>query len=85
MPVEVVATAPPVKLYAVSMPLKAGPIKVFEYDNDADGQRQLANLIRGERVLAVILGHQVQVESASVVDLDFGNAKVSQRTVLPDP
>jgi hypothetical protein len=69
----------PAKLYATSVPLKGGPVKVLEYDHTPEGHRQLANLIRGERVVAVVLGHRVQIEATSVVDLDIGGMTVTDR------
>ncbi len=78
-----VLPAPPVaRLYAFAMPLKGGIAKVFGYDETEAGLRDLANLIRGERVLAVVRGHKVNVEAATTVALEFNGQTIIDRVKL---
>ena len=67
------------KLYATTVPIKGGPVKILEYDHSPEGHRQLANLIRGERVIGVVLGHRVNIETASVIEMQIGDAEVVDR------
>jgi hypothetical protein len=69
-------------LFAFSLPLKSGRPKVFMYENNDQGRSQLANLIRGENVLAVIHGTQVEIESASVVGLIVDQHKIVHKTLI---
>lgn len=70
-------------LYAVSVPTRGGLPQVFQYDNNEDGHRELANLVRGETVLAVIVGHRVPIEKNSVVELAIQGNPVTNRITLP--
>ncbi len=69
-------------LFAFSLPLKSGKPKVFMYENTDQGRAQLANLIRGENVLAVVHGTQVEFESASVVGLTVDSHKIVHKTLI---
>jgi hypothetical protein len=68
-------------LFAMSAPRKGGVPMVHQYEDNDAGHRELANLIRGEIVLAVVKGHQVEFEHASVVAL-LG-AEISVRLTTP--
>jgi hypothetical protein len=68
-------------LFAMSVPRRSGPPMVHQYPNDPAGHNELSNLIRGEVVLAVVLGHKVEFEHSSVVDLTGDGVMVTNRTV----
>jgi len=70
------------KLFAMSAPRKGGVPMVHEYEDDDSGHRELANLIRGEIVLAIVKGHQVEFEHASVVALLGAEISVKLTTQL---
>ncbi len=75
---------PTQRLYAFSQPLKGGGgPRVFIYEDTENGRKELANLIRGERVHKVVLGHEIPFESASVVELQLPDQTLVNRTVIP--
>ncbi len=76
--------APPAKLHAFTVPIKGGVPKVFVFDESPDGLHELANLIRGERVLAVVRGHKVNVEAASTVALEVQGQRILDRIPLSE-
>ncbi len=80
-PVECVESP---KLYVVSVPKRGGTPRCGEYENTPAGHRELASLVRGERVLCVVLGHQVKFEHASVVELATDGVTVTEKLILPE-
>jgi hypothetical protein len=72
----------PAMLYAVSVPRRGGLPLISQYENNEDGLHELANLVRGENVLAVFVGHRVQVEATNVVELNIKGKPVADRIVL---
>ncbi len=82
-PPPVVFEEPP-KLFTMSVPKRGGTPRCGEYENNPAGHRELASLVRGERVLCVVLGHQVKFEHASVVELASDGVTVTEKLVLPE-
>jgi hypothetical protein len=69
-------------IFALSVPPKGGPPMVHRYANDDQGHRELANLVRGELILALIIGHEIEFEHASVVALLGHDVAVKSTTLL---
>ncbi len=75
---------PPARLYAFSLTIRGGSPRVFDYDNTPQGQVALANLVRDERVLSVVLGHVVEIESASTVEMQLPVERIVHRVTNED-
>ncbi len=91
MPIEAFAptpeptpAVPPARLYAFSITRRGGSPRVFDYDNTSEGQVALANLIRDERVLKVVLGYPVEVEQASTVEMQLPAERLVHRVTNDD-
>lgn len=76
--------APPAKLHAFTVPTKGGVPKVFAFDETPDGLHELANLIRGERVLAVVRGHRVAFDAEASVALELQGQIIVDRIKLQE-
>ena len=76
--------AAPAKIYAFAVPLKGGIPKMFVFDDNPDGLHELANLVRGERVLGVVRGHKVTIEASNTVSLEIQGQRILDRIPLSE-
>lgn len=68
------------RLYAFWLPRPGnGTARVTDYENTHEGQLALANLIRGENVIQVVLGRGVEVSKSSVVDMKIDAATITHK------
>jgi hypothetical protein len=65
-------------LFAYALTNRMTP-QVFEFSNDMDGLRSLANLVRSEDVLAVVQGSKIRFEVASVVSFNSSGMQLEDR------
>ncbi len=74
----------PYRYYAFAVSPKGGSPRVYEFDNSEEGLKGMADLIRTERVLRVVLGSSVQFDSSSVVDFNVDGTVLTNRLPVPD-
>ncbi len=62
----------PTKYYCFIAPKGGGAPRVMEFDNDQEGLDHLANVVRAENVIAVVLGQRADLTVESAVTVGAG-------------
>ena len=69
------------RIYAFTVPERGGGARCLDFADDADGVEALARHCRGDRVIKIVHGVQVDVDRLDVVDFTIDN--YPQRNALP--
>ena len=75
---------PPARIYVFSIlnAMSGGQPKVFDFPDTEDGRAEVASLLRGETVLAVVRGHRATVSTIAGVEVKLDDMVIRDTAVV---